>query len=364
MTNSEFLRAESLDGWLRRFVIVAVLPAYNVEREIESVLTSLPDFLRHIVVVDDASQDQTSAIVGRVAELDRRVILLQHEANQGVGGAMQTGFRKALELGAQIAVKIDGDGQMSTTHLPELLVPLINGDADYTKGNRFRNFQALQQMPALRRAGNMALSFCTKAACGYWNCFDPTNGFVAIRGSVLEQLPLEKIHRSYFFETSMLAQLYLLGALVKDIPIPARYGLETSNLSIMRTIGEFPGRLLACFGRRLILKNFIYDFTMESIYLLFGAPMLLGGLIYGTYNWIYYAQKGIGAPTGTIMIAVLLLTLGFQILLAAIGIDLHAAPREPISRGPIIPVDVLEDSHLIGGVKKDLKLVTQPFVLR
>src|SRR4030095_16338280 len=114
---------------------------------------------------------------------------------------------------------------------------------DYSKGNRFRDFQALRQMPALRRIGNLALSFCTKAACGYWNCFDPTNGFVAIRTDILAQLPLQKIHRSYFFETSMLSQLYLLGAMVQDVPMPARYGTEASSLSIKRVLGEFPRRL-------------------------------------------------------------------------------------------------------------------------
>jgi glycosyltransferase involved in cell wall biosynthesis len=325
-------RNENTGESLRRFSLVAVIPAYNVESEIESVLNNIPDFMRHVIVVDDASSDATSAIVRRAGTRDSRIILLPHETNQGVGGAMRTGFRKALELRAQIVVKIDGDGQMCTSHLPDLLWPLIRGDADYTKGNRFRDFRALRQMPYLRRAGNMALSFCTKAASGYWNCFDPTNGFVAIRGSVLAQLPLEKIHRSYFFETSMLSQLYLLGAVVKDIPIPARYGMETSNLSIKRVLSEFPGRLLAAFGRRLILKNFIYDFTMESIYLLCGVPLVLTGVIYGTYNWIHYARLGHGAPTGTIMITALLLTFGFQILLAAVGIDLQSTPREPLSR--------------------------------
>jgi hypothetical protein len=249
---------------------------------------------------------------------------------------MVTGFRKALELKAQIVVKIDGDGQMCVDYLPELLLPLIHGDADYSKGNRFRDFQALRQMPAFRRMGNLGLSFCTKAAVGYWNCFDPTNGFIAIRSDILAQLPLEKIHRSYFFETSMLSQLYLLGAMVRDVPMPARYGTEASSLSIKRVLAEFPRRLLVCFCRRLILKNFIYDFTMESILLLCGIPMLLTGVVYGGYNWIVYASLGIGAPTGTVVISALLIILGFQILLTALGMDLQASPREPICRGPLL----------------------------
>jgi dolichol-phosphate mannosyltransferase len=261
--------------------------------------------------------------------------LLNHQANQGVGGAMITGFRQALELGAQIIVKVDGDGQMDVNDMPGLLVPLIRGEADYTKGNRFRDFQALSQMPPLRRFGNMLLSFLAKAATGYWNCFDPTNGYVAIRGDVLAQLPMHRIDRTYFFETSMLARLYLIGALVRDVPMKAHYGTETSSLAIRKVLREFPGRLLKCFFKRIILKKFIYDLTIESIYLLCGIPMLLVGVLYGGYNWILYARSGIGAPTGTVVISAMLIILGFQILLAAVNIDLQSVPREPICNGPL-----------------------------
>jgi hypothetical protein len=179
---------------------------------------------------------------------------------------MRTGFLKALELGAQIVVKVDGDDQMDLTYLPDMLVPLIEGRADYTKGNRFRDFQALQQMPFIRRAGNMALGFLTKAATGYWNLFDPTNGFVAIRADVLVQLPLQRIDRTFFFETSMLANLYMIGAVVRDVPMPARYRGESSNLSVRRTLFEFPFKLIQTFFRRLAVKYMIYDF-LDGIHL-------------------------------------------------------------------------------------------------
>jgi dolichol-phosphate mannosyltransferase len=334
------MRASSLSPretseWLEPYFIVAVVPAYRVEKEIEGVLRTMPAYVKRIIVVNDASPDQTGVIVQKRAAEDSRIILLQHEANQGVGGAMVTGFRKALELGAQIVVKVDGDGQMDVSDMPGLLAPLIRGEADYTKGNRFRDFQALSQMPPLRRFGNMFLSFLAKAATGYWNCFDPTNGYVAIRGDVLAPLPLHRIDRSYFFETSMLARLYLLGALVRDIPMRAHYGSETSSLAIRKVVKEFPGRLLTCFIKRIILKKFIYDLTIESIYLLCGVPMLLAGVLYGGYNWILYAKSGIGAPTGTVVISAMLIILGFQILLAAVNIDLQSVPREPICPGPL-----------------------------
>ncbi|HEY5728615.1 MAG TPA: glycosyltransferase family 2 protein [Anaerolineales bacterium] len=311
--------------------IAAVIPCYYVEQEIDSVLTSIPRYLQHIIMVDDASPDSTADIISEAAKKDGRIILIRHQTNQGVGGAMVTGFRRALELGAQFVVKIDGDGQMDPVHIPNLLVPLIDGKADYTKGNRFRDFHPLQKMPLIRRVGNMTLGFLSKAATGYWNLFDPTNGFVAINSHVLAQLPLEGIDRSYFFETSMLAHLYLLGAVVKDIPMPARYLGERSNLSIRRTMIEFPLKLLKTFFRRLVLKNLIYDFSMASIYLLAGIPLTLFGLIFGIIKWVDYAARDVPAPTGTVMLPTLSVLVGIQFLIAAIEIDLRSAPKEPLS---------------------------------
>jgi dolichol-phosphate mannosyltransferase len=311
--------------------IVAVIPAYRVERDIESVLRELPAYLRHIIVVDDASPDKTSALVKAMARRDKRIVLIRHEQNQGVGGAMVTGFKKSLELGAQIIVKVDGDGQMDTSHLPALLTPLIEGKADYAKGNRFRDLGSLKQMPFIRRAGNLGLSFLTKAATGYWNCFDPTNGFFAIRTEALAQLPLDKIDHGYYFETSMLSYLYLLDAYVLDVPMPARYRGEVSSMSIRRVLFEFPYKLTRTLCRRIILKYFIYDFSMMSVYLLTGIPLLLFGLIFGITKWIQYAERGVAAPTGTVILPTLSVILAIQILLSAIEIDVNTAPRKPIS---------------------------------
>ena len=154
--------------------IAIIIPAYRVQHALEMVLDSLPPYIKHIIVVDDASPDGTADLVTARAKTDPRLILIRHAQNQGVGGAMVSGFRKALELGAQIAVKLDGDGQMDAAQIPALITPLIEGKADYVKGNRFRDFVSLQSMPVVRRIGNLGLSFLTKAATGYWNIFDPT----------------------------------------------------------------------------------------------------------------------------------------------------------------------------------------------
>ena len=311
--------------------IAVVIPCYRVEAEIGALIVNLPRFLKYIIIVDDASPDNTASIIIQAAKKDRRIILLKHKNNQGVGGAMLTGFRKALELEAGVVVKIDGDGQMDPAHLTNLLLPIIQGRADYTKGNRFRDFQALQKMPIIRRSGNMALGFLTKAATGYWNLFDPTNGFVAIHGKVLAQLPFDGIDHGYFFETSMLASLYMLGAVVKDVPMPARYRGEVSSLSVRRSLIEFSAKLLKTFLRRMVLKNLIYDFSMKSIYILSSLPLLLFGLIFGISKWAQYSALKLPAPTGTVMLPTLSLILGIQFLIAAIEIDLRSTPSEPIS---------------------------------
>ncbi len=316
---------------LTKFRIAAVIPAYRVEKEIVNVLQNIPPYIRNIIVVEDASPDSTAELVISASKGDPRLVLIRHAQNQGVGGAMVTGFKKALELGAQIVVKIDGDGQMDLTRLPALFEPLILGQADYTKGNRFRDFPSLGKMPSIRRFGNMGLGFLAKAATGYWNLFDPTNGFFAIRAEALAQLPLEKIDRTYFFEESMLAHLYLIGAVVRDVAIPARYQGEVSSLLIHRVLFEFPFKLIATLFRRILLKNLIYDFTMASIYTLAGLPLLLFGLIFGVFKWIQYARLALPAPTGTVMLPTLSVLLGIQFLLSAIEIDLRSVPVEPLS---------------------------------
>ncbi len=315
-----------------KFKIAVVIPAYRVERDIQSVLQGIPAYVTTIIVVDDASPDASADLVAAAAKRDKRILLIRHEQNQGVGGAMVTGFSKAMELGVEIVIKLDGDGQMDPTHIPALITPLIEGDADYVKGNRFRDFQSLKKMPLIRRIGNLGLSFLTKAATGYWNIFDPTNGYFAIRSDVLKQLPLGKIDKTYFFETSMLSHLYLLDAYVMDVTIPARYSGETSSLSIRRVLFEFPFKLTRTLVKRIILKYFIFDFSMMSIYLLTGIPLLLFGLIFGITKWIQYAQLGIPAPTGTVILPTLSVILAIQILLSAIEIDLNAAPRKVISK--------------------------------
>jgi glycosyltransferase involved in cell wall biosynthesis len=317
---------------LSKYNIIIIIPAYRVEHEVGVVLANIPSYVRHIVVVNDASPDGTAQVISAACQRDARIIPITHVKNLGVGGAMISGYQKAIELGAQVVVKLDGDGQMSPDDIPALIAPLIAGQADFTKGNRFRDFLALSRMPFIRRIGNVALSFLVKSATGYWNCFDPTNGFLAIRGEVLERLPLERIHHSYFFEISQLSQLYLIGACLRDVPIQARYANEVSSLSILKVLVEFPPALMMVFIRRILLHYFLFDFSIGSVFMLAGLPLFLFGLIFGSLEWIHYASRGIPAPTGTVMLATLTVILGIQFLLSAVSIDLQSVPRELISK--------------------------------
>ncbi len=316
--------------------IAVIIPVYNEASQIASVLESVPGFVQTIIVVDDQSQDNSAKVIQAVAEKDPRIVPVYHESNGGVGKAMLSGFQKALEIDADIVVKMDGDGQMDPEAILTLIQPLLEGKADYTKGNRFRDFQKLRSMPLLRRFGNSMLSFLTKGAVGYWNIFDPCNGFVAIRKEALCQLPINSIDDSFFFETSMLAELYLLNAVVKDVPLPARYGDEVSHLSIMKVLRQFPIRLAKCFFKRIFLKNFVFDFNMGSVFLVLGTPLMLLGIIFGSVNWWRYALKGVAAPTGTVVILALLITVAFQLLLSAISEDLRNVPEEPLSSSPLL----------------------------
>lgn len=314
--------------------IVIVIPAYKVERHIKNVITSIPEWVKYVIVVDDASPDQTGKIVRDLQTQDTRLIYLRHEKNQGVGGAMITGFKKALELNADIVVKVDGDEQMDLALLPNLIHPLVSREADYAKGNRFLYLHVLDKMPIIRRIGNLIFGFLVKAATGYWNIFDPTNGFIGIRREILSILPLEKIDKGFFFETSMLANLYLYNAKVADVGMPARYGDEISNLKISRVIMDFPPKLLKIFVRRLLLKYFLYDFSMASVYLLFGFPLVVFGLVFGIIQWLRYSSLGVPAPTGTVILPTLSVLLGIQFILSAIQIDIESVPKKAISSSP------------------------------
>lgn len=304
--------------------IAVVIPAYRVEDQILSVISSIPNYIDHIIVVDDASPDKTSDLVMTVSRPN--LYLLRHTKNQGVGGAMLTGYSFALSLGVDIVVKVDGDGQMDLEYLPYLLEPIQSNHADYTKGNRFLHYQALKTMPFIRKFGNLGLTFFTKVASGYWNIFDPTNGYTAISADKLRAINPWRISKNYFFETSMLCELRRTNAVVEDVAIPAFYGNEESSVKIIRELSLFSKNLLHRTFARLAYQYFLFDFTAASLYLIVGTLLESFGLIWGITKWVESSQTKIPAATGTVLLAVLTIILGVQFINQAVALDISRIP--------------------------------------
>lgn len=305
--------------------IAVVIPAYNVENYISEVLQTVPDFVDHIIVVDDASQDQTYERCK--GSDDKRVIVLKHQENSGVGGATLTGFKMALKLDADVVVKMDGDGQMDSLYLKKLIEPIVWDGYSYCKGNRFLHAQALERMPKIRLFGNFAMTFLTKVVSGYWHIFDPQNGYIAIRKDALNDLDLDRIARRYFFENDMLVNLNIHGHRVKDVPIPAIYGDQPSFLKIHRVLFSFPFYLFKRFWYRIYQKYVLRDFSPIAMFLFSGLPLVLWGIAYGGYIWWRALYTGDPATTGTVMLAVLPFLVGFELLLQALILDIHESPR-------------------------------------
>lgn len=306
-------------------VVAVVVPAYRVAPHVTAVIAAIPAAVRHVVVVDDASPDDLQAVLARVT--DPRLVVVRHAVNRGVGGAMKSGFRRALELGADVVVKIDGDGQMDPALLPQFLEPLLSGRADVAKGNRFDDLSVIGQMPLVRRMGNLVLSFLVKLASGYWHIFDPCNGYLAVRASVLRRIRIERLAERYFFEISFLCEAYFARAVLADVPMQPVYAGEVSSLSPVGSALDFAPRLLARAGARIALSYFMRDFTVVSVFLATGVPLMVFGTVWSAYHWLQSFRLQMTASTGTVMIGILSIVLGFQLLLQAVVADVANEPR-------------------------------------
>lgn len=309
--------------------IAVVIPCFRVVNHVESVIAAIGSEVDAIYCVDDACPERSGDVIEQRVS-DPRVRVIRHASNQGVGGAVKSGYRCAIADGAQVIVKIDGDGQMDPELLPRFVAPLLRGDADYTKGNRFWDISQIKSMPLARRIGNLGLSFMAKASAGYWNIFDPTNGYTAIHATVAARLPLESISDRYFFETDILFRLNTLRATVVDVPMDASYGDEVSNLKPSKVLIEFALKHLRNLVKRIGYNYFLRDLSIASLELV-AAIMLLGfGTAFGGWHWWHAGLNGQATPVGTIMIATVSVVSGLQFLLAFLGYDIANVPRQPL----------------------------------
>ena len=306
-----------------------MIPSYRVAQHICGVIAQIPPLVSHIYVVDDACPDQSGALVQKECT-DPRVKVLFNPVNLGVGGATMAGYRAAIEAGAAVIVKIDGDGQMDPALIGTFIQPLLAGEADYTKGNRFYDLEMIKRMPGIRIFGNAVLSLLTQLSSGYWNLFDPTNGYTAIHASVCRRLPFDKISNRYFFETDVLFRLNTLRAVVVDIPMEAKYEGEISNLKISRVLGDFLYKHVRNFTKRIFYNYYLRDMSLASVELVVGLCLSIFGITYGGYHWIASADLGVATPAGTVMLAAMPLLVGLQLILQFIGYDIASVPKRPL----------------------------------
>lgn len=311
--------------------IAVVIPCYKVTAHVLDVIQRIGPEVQSIFTVDDKCPDGSGAFIQQRCT-DPRVQVLFNPENLGVGGAVMHGYRAAIAAGCDVIVKIDGDGQMDPRLLPSFVAPILAGEADYTKGNRFFDLEEIHQMPRIRIFGNAALSFLTKLSSGYWNLFDPTNGYTAIHARVAQHLPFAKISHRYFFETDMLFRLGTLRAVVVDVPMDAHYADEESNLRIGKILPEFLAKHTRNFTKRIFYNYYLRDMSLASLQLPAGLLLLGFGSVFGLAHWLSASASQSFSSAGTVMLAALPVMLGLQLLLAFVGHDVASVPTRALHK--------------------------------
>jgi len=304
--------------------VVAVIPTYRSRATIARVVERALGVVDAVVVVDDCCPDRS----GDAVEPSERVSVIRHAVNRGVGGATKTGIAAALELGADIVIKIDADDQMDVVHVPQMVAVMERyPEVDLVKGNRFADPLTLRTMPRTRLIGNAGLTFLVKFSSGYWTITDPTNGFIALRGDALRRMDVSALADRYFFEIDLLCALGLRRRTICELEMPAIYAGETSSLSIPAVLFSFPPKLLVRFFKRLLVNYLIVEINVGSLCGAFGIPLLIFAVLFGGHEWYTSVSTGVSRPTGTIVLSLLLFMIGFQLSLQALLYDVQFSTR-------------------------------------
>jgi glycosyltransferase involved in cell wall biosynthesis len=301
-----------------------VVPAYNEERQIESVLATMPDFVDRIFVIDDCSPDKTSEVTQSWARKHgHRVQLIRHEVNGGVGKAITTGYKAALEADMEVVAVMAGDGQMDPKELPMILEPVADGKADYSKGNRLTSGVAWQKTPHVRYLGNAFLSLLTKIASGYWHVADTQSGYTAISAEALRAIELDKLYPSYGYPNDMLVRLNVRNFRVADVHIAPRYGIgERSSMKVWKVVPTVSLLLLRGFFYRMFQKYVIRDFHPLVFFYALGFFLTAIGLILGVVETVAKITQG-NIAIATVVLVALLGISGLQLLLFAMWFDME-----------------------------------------
>jgi len=305
--------------------IAALVPAYNEEKLVSRVIEGMPAFIDHIIIVDDSSQDETAKIVEN--SKDKRVIFIKHAQNTGLGGAIKSAVAKAREMKVDIGVVMAGDNQMDPIYLPSLLDPICEDGYDFTKLNRFYSSEGFANMPKHRVFGSLALALLTRVASGYWHLIDPQNGYVAYGPRVLNELNFEGLNQGYALENDVLINLNILGMRIKEIPGKIIYADEKSTMNLWKIIPSFTVFLFGGFFRRIFKKYVLRGFHPIAIFMVFGSILFFGGLAFGLYHWHLSTITGVAATTGTVMLSVMPVLMGFEMLLWSLILDIQEEPK-------------------------------------
>jgi glycosyltransferase involved in cell wall biosynthesis len=308
--------------------IAVVVPAYKEELLIRSTLNSVPLFIDIIYAVDDFSPDKTGEIIDECAVSDQRVYPIHHTENKGVGGAIISGYKEALNDGIDIVAVMAGDNQMDPAFLPELLDPVVSGVVDYTVGNRLINERFRQGMSKWRFFGNSVLTLLTKIASGYWQLMDPQNGYTAISRRALETISLDQIYPRYGYCNDLLVWLNTFGFRVRNVPHPARYGLERSKIKYSTYIVRLTWLLMNAFIWRLKTKYILLSFHPLVFFYTAGVFFILLSFLFGIYAlWFkFLLHEALFVPA---VVSVIVFGIGIQFVLSAMKFDMDEENKGP-----------------------------------
>jgi dolichol-phosphate mannosyltransferase len=310
--------------------VAVVIPCYKVTKSLKNLIDGVGEEVTSIYCVDDKCPDESWKVAEVIASKDSRVHVIRRKQNGGVGAAVISGYEAALKSDAEIIIKIDGDGQMDPNLIPSFIKPICENRADFIKGNRFYDLKSISGMPFARVFGNSMLSFINKLSSGYWNLFDPNNGFTAIHAKVLRLIPMEKLNKRFFYEADLIFRLSLVRAVVKNIPMDAVYENEKSNLSILNIMLTFPYLHLNRIFKRIFYNYFLRNFNIASLYLILGVILSVFGFWYGIDSWVELSSNGLSASPGTVMLAAMPIIIGNTYLVGFLAYDMQDIPTEPL----------------------------------
>ena len=270
-------------------IISVVIPCYNEETQIENVVQTMPDIVDYMVIIDDNSHDKTAEIVRSLLKENPKIVFIEHEKNQGVGGAIATGYKWSRDNKIDVAVVMAGDGQMNPDDLPAVLDPVVDGEIDYSKGNRLFTGEAYKKIPKVRFFGNSVLSLLTKVVSGYWHVADSQTGYTAINSKALHLIDWDKMYKRYGQPNDLLVRLNVWDLKVRDVPVEPVYNVgEKSGIKLHKVVITIPLLLLRLFFWRMKEKYMIRNFHPLVFFYFLGVLFLLAFVLLTARMCIYW----------------------------------------------------------------------------